>query len=77
MNKRIRKKYLSDEERIVLRLYRECDSVDFWLHRTETSKAKYFVSTLDEPEIKESSGNIWFKAEKGKIEATGFIKEGL
>ncbi|MGM0173669.1 hypothetical protein [Enterococcus sp. DIV0800] len=76
MNKRIRKKYLSEEERIVLKLYRKCDSVDFWLYNAQTSKANHFVSILAESKFKESNSDMWFQADDGKICATGFIKEG-
>ena len=79
MNKRQKKKnlkgLLTNEELIVLELYRKSSSVDFYLHRCNFNEAYDFASiTKKEPVIKEHLGEKWLKSQLGKIEATAFLK---
>lgn len=74
MKKRIRKKYLSEEEQRVLMLYNECENVEFTRYHVETSAAKSFVSILGKPQIDENNDVIWYSATKGKVEVTAFLR---
>ena len=74
MKKRIRKKYLSEEEQRVLMLYNECEKVEFTRYHVETKAAKAFVSILGKPQIDENNDVIWYSATKGKVEVTAFLR---
>ena len=74
MNKRIRKKYLSNKEQNILELYRECDSAAFYKHDVSTELARSFVSIVSTPNTHSSGDLIWVSAENNKLSATAFIK---
>lgn len=74
MNKRIRKKYLSNKEQKILALYKECESVRFYRHNDSLEKAELFTSMIGKPEIESSRGTIWLFSTQDKISATAFIK---
>ncbi|OFL87286.1 hypothetical protein [Enterococcus sp. HMSC072H05] len=74
MNKRIRKKYLTNEEQKLLTLYRDCESVQFFRYKDSTDKAKNFVSIVSKAKTESSGETRWFSSEEGKISATAFIK---
>lgn len=80
MKKRQRKKnlkgLLTNEELIVLELYRKSSSVDFYLHDCEFNEAYDFANaTKKEPFTERYQGRAWLKSKLGKIEATAFLKE--
>ena len=79
MNKRQKKKnlkrLLTNEELIVIELYRKSASVDFYLHDCEFYEAHKFTNVVvKEPIMQHYQGKTWLKGELGKIEATAFLK---
>ena len=82
MKNRQRKKnlkgLLTNEELIVLELYRKSSSVDFYLHDCNLNEAYDFVNaTRKEPVVQKYQGRTWLNGELGKIEATAFFEEGV
>ena len=80
MKKRQRKKnlkgLLTNEELIVLELYRKSSSVYFYLHDCEFNEAFNFANaTKKEPFTERLQGRTWLKSKLGKIEATAVLKE--
>ena len=80
MKKRQRKKnlkgLLTNEELIVLELYRKSYSVDFYLHNCEFNEAYDFANaTKKEPFTEKYHGMTWLESKLGKIKATAFLKE--
>ena len=59
MNKRIKKKYLSDEERKILRLYHLSETAEFYRFDETFNNAKAYASIWGEPEFKEISNTYW------------------
>ncbi len=79
MNKRQKKKnlkaLLTNEELIVLELYRKSSNVDFYLHNCNFNEAYNFANvTKKEPFTEGYQGRSWLKSKLGKIEATAFLK---
>ncbi len=77
MNKRIKKKkfnQLTEEERTVIKLFRECDGVSFSKYNESIESARQFTSILNQPKLSESENTIWFSSEKSKVSATAFLK---
>ena len=80
MKKRQRKKnlkgLLTNEELIVLELYRKSSDVDFYLHDCNSNEAYDFTNTTrKEPITERYQGRTWLNSKLGKIEATAFLKE--
>ena len=80
MNKRQKKKnlkgLLTNEELIVLELYRKSSDVDFYLFDCEFNEAYDFANaTKKELFTQKYQGRSWLKSKLGKIEATAFLKE--
>lgn len=80
MKNRQRKKnlkgLLTNEELIVLELYRKSASVNFYLHDCNFNEAYDFANaTKKEPFTEKYEGIAWLKSKLGKIEATAFLKE--
>ena len=80
MNKRQKKKnlkgLLTNEELIVLELYRKSSDVNFYLHDCNFNEAYDFANaTKKEPFTERYQGSAWLKSELGKIEAVAFLKE--
>nr|WP_319218482.1 hypothetical protein [uncultured Trichococcus sp.] len=76
MNKRIRKKYLTEDEKKVLELYRECDNVKFYkLDEANALDCFAFTDLVKvTSEVHRVDTHVWTTAAKGKIEATAFLK---
>ncbi len=64
---------LTDDEKTVLRLYRDCKSVNFYRHNDDLRNATNFVRNVGIPEYKQSGRLCWLLAEKGKIQAVSFM----
>ena len=80
MKNRRRKKnlkgLLTNEELIVLELYRKSSDVDFYLHDCEFNEAYNFANTTrKEPVTEKYQGRAWLNSKLGKINATAFLKE--
>ena len=80
MNKRQKKKnlkgLLTNEELMVLELYRKSSDVNFYLHDCNLNEAYDFANaTKKEPFTERYQGRAWLKSELGKIEAIAFLKE--
>ena len=80
MKKRQRKKnlkgLLTNEELIVLELYRKSSNVDFYLHRGRFDEIFDFVNTTKkEPIVQKYQGRTWLGSELGKIRVAAFLKE--
>lgn len=70
------KRFLTDDELAVVRLYKQCDEVRFMKHRMDHDDAKDFVSLVEsEPEFVNYQGAEHFSARKGKIGAAAFIRK--
>lgn len=80
MNKRISKKYLTDNERVILDLYHASEKVKFLRFQELSDSAKRFTGILKAPNFHESNGYKWYLATKemGNITvwATAFIESG-
>ena len=79
MNKRQKKKnlkeLLTNEELIVLELYRKSSDADFYLHDCGFYEAYKFTDDVaKEPIMQHYQGRTWLKSKLGKIEATAFLK---
>lgn len=67
---------LSEEEKIVLKLFRECKSATFCRHECEFTEAQVFAGILGENvEIKEREGRLWVESDRGKINVAAFLKD--
>lgn len=67
---------LSKEEKIVVKLFRACNSVTFCRYECEVAEARVFAGTLGENvERKEHEGHRWAEAESGKINVAAFLKD--
>lgn len=66
---------LSEEEQVLIQLFRECESVDFYKYRSTFSESESFVSKLDTPLLRSGENSTWLGAEKGKIKVTSFMKK--
>lgn len=66
---------LSEDEELVLRLYHESDSVDFYKHTCIDGKeaAEYAALLDEEPILDANNGRCWYESKKGKIDVTGFF----
>lgn len=64
---------LTDDEEIFLKLYRECESVDFYRHNDDLCNATNFVKNVGIPEYKQSGEACWLSARKGKVQAASFM----
>lgn len=70
------KRFLTDDELAVVRLYKQCDEVRFMKHRVDRDGAKEFVSLVEsESEFVNYQGAEHFSARKGKIGAAAFIRK--
>lgn len=80
MNKRIQKKYLSDDERVVLRLFHLSNGVDFNLYDVSKDSAEAFAGILGKPQAVESEDCKWVEANKRikniRVSATAFLERG-
>ena len=82
MNKRMNKKQrtragrLSQEERLVLELYRKCDNVHFFkFDENDALECFDFTDKVEvTSEVQSTGEHIWTTAKKGKIEASAFLK---
>ena len=82
MNKRMKKKQsmrprgLTQDEKLVLELYRKCDKVNFYKFDETNVLGCFNYTDLVEvtSEIVRSQWSIWTEATKGKIEASAFLK---
>ena len=77
MEKRIKKKKfneLTEEEQTVIKLFRECESVNFFKHNQSTKEGNNFVSILGPPDVSFYDNSTWFRLEVGKITAAAFLK---
>ena len=76
MNKRMKKKYLTEDEKLVLKLYQKCQKAEFAIYAVE-KPLDCFVFT-DQVEVTSQlethGGSIWTTAKKGKIKANAFLK---
>lgn len=67
---------LSKEEKIVVKLFRACNSVTFCRHECEVAEARVFAGTLGENVTRrEYKGHKWDGAEKGKVTVAAFLKD--
>ena len=67
---------LTEAERIVLKLFRECNNVTFCRYECEVAEAEVFAGTLGEWVVrKEREGHRWAEAESGKINVAAFLKD--
>lgn len=80
MNKRIKKKYLSDEERKILRLYHLSETAEFYRFNETFNNAKAYASIWGEPKFSEISNTYWVSSltlRDGKfVSATASIEAG-
>lgn len=81
MNKRIKKKYLSDEERKILRLYHLSETAEFYRFNETFNNAKAYASIWGEPKFNEISNTHWVSSHtlflNGKfVSATASIEAG-
>jgi len=80
MNKRIKKKYLSDDERKILRLYHLAETAEFYRFDETINNAKAYASIWGEPKFKENNNTYWFSSHtflNGKsVYATAAIEAG-
>lgn len=76
MNKRMRKKYLTQDEKLVIELYRQCQYAEFKIYRVEKPLDCFAFTDQVEvtSELHKNGGSIWTNAMNGKIEATAFLK---
>ena len=76
MNKRMKKKYLTEDEKLVLKLYHQCKKAEFKIYNVE--KPLDCFAFTDQVEVTSQldshGGAIWTNAKKGKINATAFLK---
>lgn len=75
MNKRIRKKYLSDEEKLLLKLFAKGGKVNVYKYDCESQEAESFVALVNPPQYTVSGTFRWFYANKGEIRCAAFLKE--
>ena len=67
---------LTETERTILKLFRECNSVTFSRYDCEVAEAEVFAGTLGEWVVrKEREGHRWAEAESGKINVAAFLKD--
>ena len=66
---------LSEKEKLVLKLYRECDSVIFYKHNCEYQEAKDYAEMLGEPREENSEDYNWYNSKRDKIELTAFYNK--
>ena len=67
---------LTEEEKIVLKLFRECNNVTFCRYECEVAEAQVFAGSLGENVTrKEHEGCRWAEAESGKINVAAFLKD--
>lgn len=59
---------------LISELHEKATNISFSLHGADQSNAISFVSIVGKPKYGENNGTRWFEAEKGKIEATAFLK---
>ena len=81
MNKRVEKKYLTEDERKVLKLYHAATSVSFYKFNQSENDAKAFVGIWESPQIMNgTSDQVWLNADTfqdGKsVSATASIEAG-
>jgi len=76
MNKRMAKKQLTKkEEKMILKLFKACDSVNFYKFNSSEQNVKKFVKlTGTVPVTVENDDYRWFKSIKGKVEVIAFLK---
>ena len=67
---------LSEEEKIVLKLFRECNQAMFCRYECEVAEAQAFAGILGENvERKERKGYGWVGSDRGKINVAAFLKD--
>ena len=66
---------ITTQEQKVLKLFRECDQVDFY--KFNEKNPMDFPRILAEPELKGYDSTIWAKSEENKIQAIAFKKDDL
>lgn len=80
MNKRISKKYLTNDERMILDLFHAAEKVEFCRFRELSDSAKRFTKILKVPNFNEANGHKWYQATKEidntAVEVTAFIEPG-
>lgn len=72
---------MTEEEAMILLLYKECDSVEFKKHDATESDAINFTKLTSTPEFnssytKELGVLNWFTSKHKNIQATAFLKRG-
>ena len=81
MNKQINKKYLTEDERKILKLYHAATAVSFFRFDESMSNAKAFVGIWGSPQIINSPNDpVWLNADTfqdGKsVSVSASIKDG-
>lgn len=67
---------LTEAERTILKLFRDCDSVTFCKYECEVAEARVFAGSLGENvERKERDGCRWVEAKRGKVNVAAFLKD--
>lgn len=76
MNKRISKKYLTEDEKLVLKLYHQCESAKFNIHNVQNPLDCFAFTDQVKvtSEFRNGGGAMWTTAGKGKIEVTAFLE---
>lgn len=72
---KLMKKFLSEDEMKVIRLYHECKRVSFTKFSQPTEESFRFCEIIKKPKLVHSENSSWFIAEKGRIEVTAFLDE--
>ncbi|MBC1982812.1 hypothetical protein [Listeria booriae] len=76
MNKRIKKKYLTADEKKVLELYHAAQAVEFKSFVLESDEARKLTERLGEgSHFNKYNSSSWFRNVRGKIEVTGYVIE--
>ena len=75
MNKRISKKNLTEDEKMVLSLYHQCEKLEFVKYNEKNSNdALSFTNQLGISKTKKAGDTNWTESTKGKIRAIAFLK---
>jgi hypothetical protein len=76
MNKWIRNIFLTEDEKLVLKLYENCQRADFTRHfEVSTKNCFNFTDIVQKTdEVIKGGDSAWTTASKGKISATAFLK---
>lgn len=72
---KLMKKFLSEDELKVIRLYHECKRVSFTKFSQPKKDAVQFCEIIKKPRLAHFENSSWFIAEKDRIEVTAFLDE--